>query len=340
MSPRVGTRAHTVPKFYLKGFTFSPLTTRHDPCVWVASLNTSEIKQRSPKNLSIARGMYDGPGGFDNLNKTIENHLAELESAAAPAIRKLAECPMGTSPPIAPEITRFLAWQAARTIPFRKAMEKWVNESPFEGERKYIEPPPPGFKDIRDRIRPTLLENPTTGEQNEVLGLKSVDEHRRKGWRVVLRRDDYLELMHLQAWYFQVRHFPRLLWTRLKPPSGEFFITSDRAIAWLADNSSGASPAALKRPSTVVVAPLTKKLALVGRHEIGEFIITPREVNRLITFLASEWIASPTRRVVEQALSDHQIFSIPESEALFTLATLEKGASLINQSLRCFGGLP
>ena len=50
---------------------------------------------------------------------------------------------------------------------------------------------------------------------------------------MVLRRDDHLEMLHLQAWYFQVRHFPRLSWVRLDAPAGEWFITSDRGVAWL-----------------------------------------------------------------------------------------------------------
>lgn len=322
MSPKAGTRAHTVPRFYLSGFTASPLATSHEPCMWVASLKTGEIKQRSPKNVAIARGAYDGPGGFAGLDKTMEAHLASIENAAAPAIKKLASQPMGIGASIPPEITRFLAWQACRTLPYKEAEEQWINDLPFEGEQEMVEPPPPGFDRISDRIRPIRLQDPSTGEQCEVLSPEEVEAYRRRGWRILLGRDDHLELMHLQAWYFQVRHFPRLSWARLQPPGGEFFITSDRTVAWLADGYAGAPPAALRHPSALVVAPLTKKLALIGRHRVDELGITPREVNRIIAFLASEWIAGPTRRVVEQALSDHETVSIPESESLSALDRL------------------
>lgn len=322
MSPKLGTRAHTVPKFYLNGFIASPLANRRDPYLWLGSLKSGEIKQRSPKNISISRGAYDGPGGFRDPDKTIETHLAKIESAAAPAIKEFASLPMGIGASIPPEITRFLAWQACRTLPYREAEEEWINDLPFEGEQKVVEPPPPGFDAISARPRPLLLEDPKTGERREVLAPAEVDSYRRTGWRVVLRRDDQLELMHLQAWYFQVRHFPRLSWARLKPSGGEFFITSDRTVAWLADGYAGAPPAALRHPNALVVAPLTKKVALVGRHEAGELGITPREVNRVIAFLASEWIAGPTRRAVEQALADHETVSIPESESLLALDRL------------------
>jgi hypothetical protein len=317
-----GTRAHTVPRFYLNGFTAAPLNSSHEPCVWVASLKTGQIKQRSPKNISIYRGAYDGPGGFSELDKTIEAHLAAIESAAAPAIRKFASLPMGSGAAVKPEVTRFLGWLACRTLPFQEAMERWINESPFMGEECFVEPPPPGFEKTSDRLHPVRMEDPETGDHCEVFSPAEADAFRRKGWRVVFQREDHLELMHWQAWYFQVRHFPRLSWARLRAPGGKFFITSDRPVAWFADGYAGAPPSWLRLPSALVIAPLTKKLALVGCQSTPDFIITPREVNRMTAFLASEWVAGPTKRVVEQALYDHQTISIPESEWLLGLDRL------------------
>jgi hypothetical protein len=117
---------------------------------------------------------------------------------------------------------------------------------------------------------------------------------------------DHLELLHLQAWYFQVRHFPRLVWVRLHPPDGEYFITSDRSVAWLADGHADTPPSALRHPTAQVVSPLTRSLALVGRHGAAELRVTPREVNRFIAFAASGWIAGPTADVVRQALLDRR----------------------------------
>jgi hypothetical protein len=62
------TRAHTVPKFYLRGFVAPESEVGADPFVWLGSLMTGEIKKRSPKNISIASGLYDGLGGFDKPN--------------------------------------------------------------------------------------------------------------------------------------------------------------------------------------------------------------------------------------------------------------------------------
>jgi hypothetical protein len=86
----MSTRAHTVPKFYLNEFVAPESEGDRDPFVWVGSLSTLAIKRRSPKNISIARGLYDGPGGFAEPRSTIEAHLAKIEGAASVAIRKFA----------------------------------------------------------------------------------------------------------------------------------------------------------------------------------------------------------------------------------------------------------
>ena len=119
----------------------------------------------------------------------------------------------------------------------------------------------------------------------------------------MLRRDDHLELLHMQAWYFQVRHFPRLSWVRLQPPDNEFFITSDRSVAWIVDGYADAPPAALRDSKAEIVAPLTRTLALVGRHRPDALKVTPREVNRFVACAASDWIAGPTSDAVRQALA-------------------------------------
>ena len=63
-------------------------------------------------------------------------------------------------------------------------------------------------------------------------------------------------------------------------------------------------PAALRHPSVQLVAPLTRKTALVGRHETTRLDVTPRQVNQFIACTASDWVAGPTRKVVDQAIQD------------------------------------
>lgn len=300
----MSTRAHTVPRFYLSGFQAPESESSRDPFVWLGSVSTGEIKRRSPKNISIVRGLYDGPGGLTGPNETIEDHLAKIESDASSAISKFATIPVGEPLSLPAEIMRFLAWQAARTPGWMELEQRWVNDPPFDPNAEPVEPPPPGFENSRDRLRPYRLEESSTGIRQEVTTKEEFDAYRQQGWKWILGRDDHLELLHLQSWYFQVRHFPRLSWVRLQPPNGEMFITSDRGVAWLVDGFADTPPAALRHPNAQVVAPLTRTVVLVGGHGTGALNVTPREVNRLIACLASEWVAGPTSEIVQQSLGD------------------------------------
>jgi hypothetical protein len=312
-----GTRAQTVPKFYLNGFVAPESANSRDPFVWIGSLKTGEISRKSPKNLSIVRGLYDGQGGFSEPNITIESHLAKIESGASTAIRNLAASPIGSGVAVPPEIWRFVAWQAARTPGWMDFIERWIKEHPNISETDVVEPPPLGFETAVRRERPMCLEDPNTGARREITDAEEIEAYLKQGWRFVLRRDDHLELLHWQAWYFQVRHFPRLRWTRLQPPEGEFFITSDRGVTWLVDGYRGAiPPAALRDPEVMVFAPLTKNLALIGRHGAEPVDATPWGINALIAISASRWIAGPRREVVQRALFDRALF---ELEAVTTL---------------------
>jgi len=114
-----------VPKFYLNGFVAPGAEWERDPFAWVGSLTTGEITKRSPKNISVSRGLYDGPGGFEEPDSTIEAYLSKIESAASAVIRKFAATRIGGGHPIPPQITRFLAWQAARTPGWMEVVERW-----------------------------------------------------------------------------------------------------------------------------------------------------------------------------------------------------------------------
>ena len=306
-----GTRAHTVPKFYLNGFLAAASEASHDPFTWVGSLETGDVARKSPKNVSVVRGLYDGQGGFIEPDATIERHLSKIESDAATAIRRLATSPIGNGVGVAPEIWRFLSWQAARTPGWMAFIERWIDEHPLVSEADVVEPPPPGFDTAVRRSRPLLFKHPVTGTQCEVTGEEQIETYHKQGWKLVLRREDHLELLHWQAWYFQVRHFPRLSWVRLQPPDGEFFITSDRGVTWLVDGYRGQPPpSALRDPDVMVFAPLTKDLALVGRHGTEPLDATPRGINALIAISASHWIAGPTKEVVKRALRDRKLFEL------------------------------
>lgn len=302
------TRAHTVPRFYLSGFTAQDPNASRDPFVWLGSMSTGTVERRSPKNISIARGYYDGIGGFTYAEKSIEEHLSQIESEAAFAIRKFVASPVGNGVSPSPSIWRFLSWQAARTPGWFRLEQEWMNKLALESDMNeaVLEPPPAEFESIKDRPRCLWVEDPHSGQKRATADLEELREYRKLGWKWIFSTDDRLELLHMQAWYFQVRHFPRLSWSRLDTPDDEWFVTSDRAVAWLVDGFADTPPAALRHPTAQVVAPLTRKTALVGRHATSNLQVTPREVNRFVAFAASDWIVGPTRDVVHVAMQDRR----------------------------------
>jgi hypothetical protein len=233
----------------------------------------------------------------------VEAHLSKIESNAATAIRRLAAANVGDKTTF-PEIWRFIAWQAARTPGWMEVEQQWIDEMGWEPTSEVVEPPSAGIENIRDRERPILLQDPRTGDQREVLHSSDVREHLRNGWKWIVRRDDKLEMLHMQAWYFQQRHFPRLSWFLLRPPNDDDFIINDRGVSWIVDGYADMPPSALGDPTAEVIAPLTKKLVLIGRGTSSPIPLTPREVNLRTAFAASDWIAGPTELVVQQAMKD------------------------------------
>jgi hypothetical protein len=277
-----------------------------EPWLWVGDIGTGEIERRAPKNVGTQSGYYDEPGGLANEDARLEDHLARIESDAARALRELASRSRGARGAIPAAITRFLAWQAARTPAFHMLFERWISEASMHERDLELEPPPDGFERIAPRDRPKTLVDPT-GAQRDVSSPGELRELLRTGWRWVPSQADRLELTHLQAWYLQVRHFPRLSWVVLDAPEGWQFITSDRPVAWGFDGLSDAPPFLLRHPSVMVLAPLNRSLALVAHHgALDGTSVTTTFVNGVIAYLARKWIAGSAREVIETALEDRK----------------------------------
>jgi Protein of unknown function (DUF4238) len=297
-------RPHTVPKFYLSGFVDST-NKGQAPYLWIGSISDNSISRKAPKNVSIVNGYYDGRGGFEDTEASLEKHLSSIEGEAAKAIRALDQMNPITSSDMPSEIARFLAWQAARTPGWQQQEEEWANDPVFWANKSLMERPPPGLESAKHNFREIILNNPNTGQEIIVTD-GDLSQYISNGWKWKWSIEDRLESMHIQAWYFQVRHFPRLKWTRLTTQDDNAFITSDRAVSWLVDGHANTPPSALRNLKAEVYAPLTKSIALVGRNAEMPIQMTTREVNLRIAFCASKWIAGSNREIVQQALFDRK----------------------------------
>ena len=184
----------------------------------------------------------------------------------------------------------------------RQLYQQWVDALPGH-EFDLVEPAPEWLQRATPAGRRMRVEHPIEGvrftdspEQTEQL--------RRAGWRVCLGPDDFLELVHMQAWYFHARHFPRLRWRVLWAPVGAQFVLSDRPVVWQADGLPDAPPNALRSSEATLVAPLSPTMALFGISQ-GASIpggISPRYVNLMSVAGATRWVIGACREAVEEAL--------------------------------------
>lgn len=232
-----------------------------------------------------------------------------MEGPAAIALREWALLSPGKRGSIPPELFRYLTWAAARSLPMQSLYEEWINDMPVDAQ--YVEPPPPGYEKIRLGGGVHRMEHPELGIREGVPS-ELVHDLRREGWRFRVGQDDFRAVVHFQAWYFQVRMFPRLRWMILDAPHGQYFVVSDRPVVWgfaqVSDDGPSllldVPPNALRDQNVQLVAPLTRSIALLAHHELGQppTMIRPCDINFIVASGANRWIAGPTQQAVAAAL--------------------------------------
>ncbi|MGH9199673.1 MAG: DUF4238 domain-containing protein [Vicinamibacterales bacterium] len=293
----MGSRQHYVSQFHLRGFTDPSVTKPQDPWLWVGDCTTGSIERRAPKNLAWSTDLFAGPGGLADREGNIEAHLAtHVEGPAAFALRGFVSRPRGERSAVPGEVGRYLAWAAARSVSMRQLYQAWIDDLPDPTDAVVVEPPPPGFEHMAPVTRGHRMEHPELGIRDDVPS-EDVELLRREGWRFLLTNGDFLELVHLQAWYFQVRFFSRLRWIILDAPHGGDFIVGDRPVVWGFDGVVGAQPSALRHPQVQLFAPLTRSVALFAHHPSVSppRAISYHDVNRVLASAATDWIAGGGR---------------------------------------------
>lgn len=186
----------------------------------------------------------------------------------------------------------------------RQLYQDWTNSVLISDDSTFVETAPAGFDQMAPISRTHTMEDPEKGVRYDVPSEEAV-ALATQGWRLRLGQQDFLELVHLQAWYFQVRFFPRLKWIILDAPAGRHFVIGDRPVVWGFDGHFEDPPSALRNPAVQLVAPLSRSLALFACHHAATppVSISYAAVNQIIASAAQEWIAGPTRAIVAEALS-------------------------------------
>lgn len=298
-------RHHYVSKFHLRSFVDPASTEKNEPWLWVGDCKNLTVSRRAPKNIGWKRGLFDGPAGFADRGSRLEDHLSKaIEGPAAKSLRIYSREKPGQRGAIPPEISRYLAWAAARSLPMLDLFENWIANIPTEENLVTLEAPLIDAENVSPIRRNFCMSHDLLGSQKDVPG-EEIEGLRLQGWKLRLSKDDWLELVHVQAWYFQARFFPRLKWIILDAPPGHYFIVSDRPVVWGFDGVFDAAPYLLRHPNVQIVAPLTPSLALFAYHPWGRKPDSVRaaDVNRIIANAAHEWIAGPTKSNIREALS-------------------------------------
>jgi hypothetical protein len=302
---------HYVSKFHLSAFCDPESTGTPNPWLWVGTMADGAVKRRSPKNVGTVPSLFDGPGGFAEAEASIETFLAnEVEGPASRALRDVSGRGQKISQ-LPPEIMRYLAWAASRSLPMQRLEAEWAVRFGTLLNGQATEPPPARLAELSARFRPIRLIHPVLGERT-VVQEDEVDALLDVGWIPdPSERSNFLEGAHIQAYYFQTRWFPRLLWFTLRPPLGEFFIIGDRPVGWGVPDCLDAPPCCLRDPSAFLIAPLSHSLALVGRNDSDAWAVTPAQINAVLAAWSHDWIAGPTPSVVADALRDRNVVMKP-----------------------------
>jgi hypothetical protein len=301
-------RQHYVSRFHLSAFCDPTSTGTRDPWLWVGSTTDLSIRRRSPKNVATIPGLFDGPGGFPEPEASLETFLAnDVEGPAAAALRRLLHSTSIDQLP--PEVMRYLAWAASRSLPMQRLEADWATRYRPTLNGPMAEPPPPALAALQSRHRSIRLIHPVLGERREISS-EDADEFLDDGWIPdSTEQSNFLEGVHIQAYYFQVRWFPRLRWFTLRPPQGQYFVIGDRPVGWGVPECLDAPPYCLRDEAAFLVAPLSHSLVLVGRNDSTPWEVTPSQVNALLAAWAHDWIAGPREDVVADALRDGRTIS-------------------------------
>lgn len=294
-------RHHYVSQFHLRGFTDPNADRSPDPWLWVAECKTGSIKRRSPRNFGWSRDLYDAPALLADRSASLEWFLSwEVEGPAAPALRQFVAEEGPPRSNMRPEIWRYLAWAAARSLPMKALYEAWIDAlPPKKNDWRVVEPPPDGFQTSSKHGFITRMEHPVHGVREQISG-EYFEALWNEGWRPRLSRDEFLQIVHFSAWYFQVRVFNRLKWLWARAPTGQYFIIGDRPVVWGFAGNVEAPPSAFRHPDVQFFAPLSRSMALIGHHEAADppDIVFPSDINRIMAFAAHQWIAGPTEETV------------------------------------------
>ena len=273
---------HYIPKFYLKGFTDKRGS------LWVCE-RFKAIKESKPKK-EAHRADYYTVADEGQRNETAEDILKEVESKAAPIIRKLANPQYILTPENASRVIMFVAFLFARVPSWREHLNSLSVQVAWKMLQREA--------NDKEKFHQTCLEI----EQKQGRSLGDFEKLRQD---VLNRRFDIeqseshnLGSMCLSACNI-ANMLAKMVYQAFYAPEGKFFLTSDSPVWTLQDDGSGEATVGMGFgwDNVEVYCPLNKKTCFrlkKGIEPMGR-IIEERQVdliNRVTMATAVQYLYS------------------------------------------------
>lgn len=251
------TRQHFVPRFYLEGFSSS---------CWLSVFDraSGEIRKQRPKNVAVVTNLYTFEDKYDRKRFDLEILFGQIESAAAPILKSLAE---GRRINAAERETFavFIGLAAARTPAAieetTKVYEEFVKANSYltmTDEEKI-------FNDLLKMKGPSanipLLRNQA----------RTLAKMAREGTYDVKIDKGYARSRSLKVMETISRALLNRDWMILHASSeGESFLTSDSPVTLLPTSTTARGlPIGYSSPHAQILFPLNSKSALVASGTLG-----------------------------------------------------------------------
>ncbi len=296
---------HFVPQFYLKGFC-DPASVPKNPRVWVANLAARRVEYRAPKSIAKGTGYNAVPGLDDATRESAEQLFSQMETVAAPAVRKLLRGATELTGQEWVDLLFFAAFLAVRTPFVRDTLEKFFGDIARDVLTLSASHPDHYHRTMREAVRGDL-----TAEEIEESRLLAL----RPGALKVRAKAALSLLATFQGANGAVYPaFSRMRWAILRPQSGLFFLSSDNPVSWA--DPTPRPPAygghGLGTRNVQVTFPIGPRVCLLGTWEgpVGPMEVGPGDVEQI------------NRRRVGFAVS--QVFAHQEHLAQFALGLRAK----------------
>ena len=297
----MATKDHYVSKFHISKFVDPSVPIGQSDWTWVVRKEQAIVKRKSPSNFAWKRGMFSKMSLNIDPPMNMEKYLSEkIEGPASSKLIQMESLSSFSNFTVPEEITRYLAWAAARSLSMQELYQKWFDSAPSDIQEMPMEGEFAWMSKCKRISRSHRMEK--DGEVQFVF-TENVDEFRRNGWRFVMEGDDVAETIHLQAILLR-NAFAKLCWAVISAPPRNYFVLGDRPVFWKMKEKFDCEPKWLQHEDILVVAPLTKNFALIGAKSLDHIPsrLSAPHLNYMSMTAARHWVAGPTQQCINEML--------------------------------------